>query len=118
MSNIHITINGSTVYNLNTDFEVVNFSHLFYETQKSMGMDVDNLVSYDSFTRGRSIFSFNFVNEVIEDTLPIERSASLRLSLAFKNPLTSPHVVILMAKTKGIITIDRQRIITCDVRGS
>ena len=117
MSNIHITINGSTVYNLNTDFDVVNFSHLFYEAQKSMGMDVENMISYDSFTRGRSIFSFNFVNEVIEDTLPVERSASLRLSLSFKNPLTSPHVVILMAGTKGIITIDRQRIITCDVRG-
>ena len=104
-------------YYLNTDFEVLNFSHLFYEGQKSIGMDVENMISYNSFTKGRSIFSFNFVNEVIEDTLPVERSASLRLSLAFKNPLTSPHVVILMAATKGIITIDSQRIITCDVRG-
>ena len=117
LSNIHITINGSSLYNINTDFDRSNYSHIFYESQKSMGIDVDNMVSYNSFLKGRSIFSFNFLNEEVEDTLPVEQSANLRISLSFRNPLPSPYVVILLADTIGIISIDGQRIVTCDVRG-
>ena len=53
---------------------------MFYETQKSIGMESNNMIIKDSFAEGRAIFSFNFVNEVTEDSLLIERSASLRLS--------------------------------------
>ena len=75
------------------------------------------MITKDSFAEGRAIFSFNFVNEVTEDTLPIERSANLRLSLSLDNNSTAPHVVILLADTKGIISTDNQCVVTCDVRG-
>ena len=117
LANTHLTINGSTIYNINTDFKNDNYAHMFYETQKSIGMESNNMITKDSFAEGRAIFSFNFVNEVTEDTLPIERSANLRLSLTLDNNLSTPHVVILLADTKGIISIDNQRVVTCDVRG-
>ena len=75
------------------------------------------MITADSFSKGRGVFCFNFVNEVTEDSLPIERSANLRLSLTLDNNLTSSYVVILLADTKGIISIDNQHIVTCDVRG-
>ena len=117
LANTHITINGSTIYNINTDFNNENYAHMFYESQKSIGIESNNMITADSFSKGRGVFCFNFVNEVTEDSLPIERSANLRLSLTLDNNLTSPHVVILLADTKGIISIDNQRIVTCDVRG-
>ena len=117
LANTHVTINGSTIYNINTDFNNDNYAHMFYECQKSIGIESNNMITADSFSKGRSVFCFNFVNEVTEDSLPIERSANLRLSLTLDNNLTSPHVVILLADTKGIISIDNQRIVTCDVRG-
>ena len=94
-----------------------NYAHMFYECQKCIGIESNNMITADSFPKGRSVFCFNFVNEVAEDSLPIERSANLRLSLTLDNNLTSLHVVILLADTKGIISIDNQRIVTCDVRG-
>ena len=117
LANTHVTINGSTIYNINTDFNNDNYAHMFYECQKSIGIESNNMITADSFSKGRSVFCFNFVNEVTEDSLPIERSANLRLSLTLDNNLTSTHVVILLADTKGIISIDNQRIVTCDVRG-
>ena len=117
IGNIHITINGTSIYNINSDFENGEFSHLFYECQKSIGIDTGNMITYNSFEKGRSVFCFNFINEPVEDSLPVERSANLRLSLSFKQAMQSPHVIILLADTTGIISIDNQRIVTCDVRG-
>ena len=91
-------------------------SRSFYEAQNAIVVDGNNMLSYVSYQNGRSVFCFNFVNETVEDSLPVERSANLRMILTFKQSLTSPHV-ILLADTTGITTIDNQRIITYDVRG-
>ena len=117
LSNVHLTINGSSIYNITTDLDSGNYSHLFYETQKSIGIETDNMITHESFEEGRAVFCFNFVNEVTEDSLPVERSANLRLSLTLDEGLAEPHVVILLADIKGIISIDNQRTVTCDVRG-
>ena len=90
---------------------------MFYECQKSIGIESDNMITNDSFAEGRAVFSFSFVNEVTEDSLPIERSTNLRLSLTLDNNLNLPHVVILLADTKGMVYIANQRVVTCDVRG-
>ena len=90
---------------------------MFYETQKSRGIDVSNMITHESYGKGRAVFCFNFVNEIIEDILPVERSANLRLSLTLKDNLTEPHIVILLADTKGIISIDNQRVVNCNARG-
>ena len=89
LPNVHVTINGTSMYNVNTDFDTGNHSHMIYETQKPIGIDTDNMKTH----------------------------ANLRLPLSFKNNVTSPHVVILLADIKGIISIDNQCVVTCDVRG-
>ena len=71
LANTHITINGSTIYNINTDFNNENYAHMFYESQKSIGIESNNMITADSFSKGRGVFCFNFVNEVTEDSLPI-----------------------------------------------
>ena len=116
ISNIHLTINGSTVYNINTSFPN-EYSQCYYETQKALGIDRDNLITYDTYKNGRTLFTFNFINEPVEETLPVEMSASLRLNLKFSRNIDTPHVIILLADTTGLLSIDQQRIVTCDVRG-
>ena len=32
LANTHLTINGSTIYNINIDFSNDNYAHMFYET--------------------------------------------------------------------------------------
>ena len=73
LANTHVTINGSTIYNINTDFNNDDYAHMFYESQNSIGIESNNMITADSFSKGRSVFCFNFVNEVTEDSLPIER---------------------------------------------
>ena len=117
LSNVLLTINGSSIYNITTYFDSGNYSHLFYETQKSICIETDNMITHESFGGGRAVFCFNFDNEVTEDSLSVERSANLRLSLTLDEDLAEQHVVILLADTKGIISIDNQCTVTCDVRG-
>ena len=87
LANTHLTINGTTIYNVNTDFDDDDYAHMFYECQKSIGIESDNMITHDSFAEGRAVFSFNFINEVTEDSLPVERSANLRLSLTLDDNL-------------------------------
>ena len=116
LANTHITINGSTLYNINTEFPH-KFAQSYFETQRALGLDKENLITYDSYTKGRSVFCFNFVHEILEGSLPVELSASLRINLKFANNIPSPRVIILLADTTGVLTIDSNRVVTCDVRG-
>ncbi|XP_068227639.1 uncharacterized protein [Palaemon carinicauda] len=116
VNNIHITINGSTVYNINAAFPE-RVVQAYYESRKAIGIDDENIISLDSFTEGRTIFNFNFVHEDMEEALPVERSASMRIILKLTTAVTTPHLIMLFGDTTGILSIDADRIIHCDVRG-
>ena len=116
LENFHLTVNGNTFYNINTSFPN-SYSQSYYETLKSIGLNNNHMITHQSFNAGRTVFSFNFVHETVEETLPVESSASLRLTLKFSQNLTAPHTIILLAETTGLLTIDSNRIVTCDVRG-
>lgn len=116
LSNIHITINGSTVYNINCGFPN-KMAQVYYEMQKAIGLERDNLISYDAFHSGRAVFYFNFVSEDMQEALPVEMSASMRINLKFSTPVNSNTVIILFAETIGLMTIDADRTVLCDVRG-
>ena len=116
LENFHLTVNGNTFYNVNTSFPN-SYSQSYYETLKTIGLNNNHMITHQSFNAGRTVFSFNFVHETVEETLPVESSASLRLTLKFGQNLTAPHTIILLAETTGLLTIDSNRIVTCDVRG-
>ena len=116
ISNLHMTVNGSTIYNINTNFPN-NYSQSYYETLKTLGLDNDHMITFDTYKGGRTAFMFNFIHEPTGETLPVETTASLRINLKLSENLSSPHVIILLAETTGLLSIDSQRIVTCDVRG-
>lgn len=80
LNNVHITVNGNMVYHINCNFPNT-ITQLYYETQKSIGGGHDNLITYNSFKNGRAVYCFSFVTEEVEDSMPVEISASLRISI-------------------------------------
>ena len=39
LANTHLTINGTTIYNITTDFDDDDYGHMFYESRKSIGIE-------------------------------------------------------------------------------
>ena len=60
---------------------------------------------------------FNFITEDMEDALPVEMSASMRINLKLRVNTATPIFVILLAETTGLLSIDSARGIVADVRG-
>lgn len=116
VKNIHVSINGNTVYNIDCLFPS-RVARAYYEGIRSVGVEHDNIISLESFREGRSLFNFNFITEEMKDALPVEMSAMMRITLDFGTPLTAPHIVMLFGDTTGILSIDNDRMIHCDVRG-
>ncbi|XP_042855398.1 uncharacterized protein LOC122242213 [Penaeus japonicus] len=115
LSNTHITINGSTVYNIHSDFPN-HTSSLYYATLETLGLENDHTLAYDGFVKGRTICAFNFIPEDIENGIPLEKSGNMRISLTFKEGVNANRVIIFFANTTGVIEIDAHRHVRCIVR--
>lgn len=116
IQNITISINGKPVYDITSDFENSYGIRNYYESINHSSIQKGGLITYNGFKNGRAIFNFNFVNEDLKDAVPVELSANMRITITFKERLDNPHVVLLLAETVGILSIDKDRNIHCDVR--
>ena len=116
LENVNISINGSTIYNIKSDFNR-HPTTIYYECLKTLGLDSKHMLTYDSFKNGRTLLCFNFVYEDMKDAIPVELSANMRISITFGQVVTQPYIVLLIGETVGLLTVDRNRIVHCDVRG-
>ena len=107
---IQVSINGNTVYSLK------NNTRSYYETLRSNGIQDDNMITYHSFHKGRGIYTFNFLTEEAKDTIPVEMSANLRISVDFNTPPSTPHILLMLGDSMGILSVDSYRHIQCDIR--
>ena len=110
VSQIKVSMNGNNVYTLKND------TRGYYETLRSNGLQEDNMITYPSFYKGRCIYTFNFLTEEAKDTIPVEMSAHLRISVDFNTPPSTPHILLLIGDSMGILSIDAHRHIQCDIR--
>ena len=110
VSCITISINGNTVYNLKGG------TRAYYETLRSNGIQDDNMLTHRSFLGGRCLYTFNFTNEDMKDSVPVEMSANMRITIDFETPPPRPHILLLAGESVGILNIDSYRNIQCDVR--
>ena len=117
IKNINISVNGNPIYNINSDFGNGYGIRNYYESIKSNGVDNGGLLYYNAFKNGRAIFTFNFVNEDLREAIPVELNANMRISITFKENLANPHIVMLIAETMAILSVDHERNVHCDIRG-
>lgn len=61
-SEVQITINGVTVYNVSSCFPH-HTSNRFYNTLASLVLQTHNSLTFDTFNKGRTASYFNFVTE-------------------------------------------------------
>ena len=115
LRSIAIYLNNNAIYRIAGDFDN-HYSRLYYETLKTLGLERDSILGYDSFNKGRSIFAFDMSSIQTKDSLPVERSGNLRMELEFAGGVTYNRMVLLFAETTGILSIDGQRTVLCDVR--
>lgn len=117
LSNVHVTLNGSTLYDINSDFPNNNFVHMYYETMKSLSLPYDHLLGYNNFANGQSLMVFNFKSETTDDTMEVEKTGNLRINLTFNVAVDENRVIMLFGETQGVISINHDRIVHCNVRG-
>ena len=63
---------------------------------------------------GRTVFTFNIINENVQGLLLVEIFSSLRINLQLTNDVNLPHTV-LFTDAVDLISLDSQRSVTCDV---
>ena len=110
ISEICITINGQTAYRQTHNMRG------YYDNIKAIGLEHDHMITYKSFSKNRAVYTFNFNNEDMKGAVPVEMAGHLRISLTLSATQDRPHIIILMADSVGILNIDRDRHIHCDVR--
>ena len=115
ISNIHITVNSVTKYNYRINSN--DYSQVFLGTQKAIGNHCKNMITYDKFLKGRGIFCFDFIAEDMPEVIPTDKSGHLKIELNFSENAPYPLLVLLIADTTGIISIDSERSIYLDTRG-
>ena len=74
------------------------------------------MITYPAFYKGRCIYTFNFLTEEGEGTIPVEMSANLRISIDFTTPPSQPHILLLIGDSVGLLSIDANRHNQCDIR--
>ena len=115
LSHVHITINGSTVYNIRSEFPH-HTARLYYSTLEALGLETHNSLTFNAFKEGRTLCAFNFVPENIDNGIPLDKSGNLRVNLTFNKGHTSNLVIMFFAETTGIIEINSHRNVRCIVR--
>ena len=115
LSQVHISVNGSSVYNLHSQFPN-KYSKIYYSCLEALGLETTHMLRYDAFSQGRSLFVFDFVDENVDNGIPVEKSGNLRINLAMAKAENKNRVILLFANTTGIIEIDSHRSVRCIVR--
>lgn len=115
LSHVHITINGSTVYNIRSEFPH-HAARLYYSTLEALGLETQNSLTFSAFQEGRTLCAFNFVTENIDNGIPLDQSGNMRINLTFNKGHSSNLVIMFFAETTGIIEINSHRNVRCIVR--
>ena len=106
ISNIKVDINGNSLSNHNCAFPREAGS-VFYQTLSTIGKN--NLLTYNNFRAGRTIFCFDTRTSDASDSLSIERQGMLRISINCRSPSTSNKVVFVIGFTTGILEVTGDR---------
>ena len=107
VSNVKLELNGNVFSNLHSAFPT-QIADVFDNTLSSINTD-KNLLSYANFQKGRSIFVYDMRASNAVDTLEIERSGNLRISIQTSTNLQRNQIVYFVGIFTGSIDINADR---------
>ena len=108
LSQIHISINGSTIHNIVSDFENKNVSELYQTTLNCLTIK-NHLLTYENFINGQTLLGFQLAN--FDDSADIRSPLTgvLKINLKFKVNLVDPAVAFLLGEALSVLSINHNR---------
>lgn len=115
VTEIRATINGAPVYTVTSKFPHFT-NQAYYESLNAIGLNYNPLLTHKAFVYGKTMFCIKFDTDESDDTITVEKSGNLRISISFGTPSLQNRVILMNGDTTGIIKIDSDRNVLCDVR--
>ena len=107
LKRIYITLNGSTLYNIECDFEKRNVLEIYDTTLRSINKD--NLLTYNTFINGGTLFGLNLIHFDTLSTIREPYYGSMRITLNFKNRLADNAVMLMFGDVMSCLSINFRR---------
>ena len=112
---LQVTVNSVPIRTLYATYPT-EITQVYYDTLEAVGLTSDTLLTYEAFSNGKAVYVINLEGETLENALPVEKSGNLRIHLTFGEASDENRVIFLFGDTLGVMGVDRDRTVTCDVR--
>ena len=108
LSNIYVTINGTTMFNINCDFENYNVAELYNLTLLSLRTD-KHLLTYEKFINGCTVIGLPLSTYDASADIRAPYFGVLRIRLTFTTRLADPAIAYLSGDIISILSINSNR---------
>ena len=108
LTNILVTINNSTIYNLKFDFTQRDVSELYNITLNSI-RNPQTILTFEKFLEGMSIICLNLKLNDEVSSFKVPNYGVLRIVLNFKTLLNESAIVFLCGDLLNVLTINKSR---------
>ena len=108
IKNIYITINSSTIYNVNCNFDTNNVAEIYSNCLDCLD-GRNHLLTFKNFCNGMTLFGFRLAvhDETGNITTPLH--GVLRIVLTFKSALSTASVIYMLGDVMSLLSINGNR---------
>ena len=107
LTNISITINGNSIYNVNCDFKKGDVAELYNCLINCV--DKHHMITFDNFIKGNTILAFNLANFDNSADIRIAQYGVLRISLTFADKLADSALLTIYGDIMSTMSINYKR---------
>ena len=107
LSQVIININGSTVYNIKSDFSLGNCAELYFNTLMAIGKD--NVLTYNNFKSGMTLLGFSLANFDTSADIRNPYHGVMRITLNFQPRLADNAICYILGDVLSILSINKNR---------
>jgi len=105
---IHISVNGSTIYNIYSNFPNKNVAELYHTTLNCLPIK-NHLLTYENFIKGKTLLGFQLVNYDDSADIRSPLSGVLKINLRFKDKLPDPAIIVIIGECLSVLSINNNR---------
>ena len=107
LSNVFITINGSTMYNIKCDFETGDVAELYNTCL--LCLDKNHLLTFNHFKNGMTILGFPLTTYDPSADIRSPYYGILRISLTFKSRMADSAICYMLGDIMSILSVNYNR---------
>jgi hypothetical protein len=109
ITSISLDVNGNNLASIKAEFPY-STSQAYFSTLNGLGIgNHEHLITKSNFKTGRTLFVFDTRPSDANDTINLERSANIRITIQCSKPCASNQVVYIVGYTLGVMQISGDR---------